>query len=187
MLGRTSRRSFWCWLLLFFYLTAGFFSFIAFRRHPSFFRELSSGFYSHFILSAQIIAEWFTALSFNLSGLFRHSLTASATVLSGRFLPTGVFYLALLPHILARFVTQMRAGTPHPGSSSVSALTKWSLPADAWSWTTYIVDTRPLVYQLRQWATKYKVTKLLNMFQPTYACSKSYGKDYKQDLLISTA
>ena len=24
------------------------------------------------------------------------------------------------------------------------------------------------------------------MFQPTCACSKSHGKDYKQDLLIST-
>ena len=187
LLGRTSRRFLGCWLLLLLFLIGGFSSFTAFWLHPSFFRELSLGFYTHLILSAQLIAQWFAILSFNLSGIFCHSLTASATVLSGRFLPTGVFYLALLPHILARFVTQMRAGTPHPVSSSVSALTKWSLPADAWSWTTYIVDTRPLVYQLRQWATKYKVTKLLNMFQPTYACSKSYGKDYKQDLLISTA
>ena len=34
--------------------------------------------------------------------LFRYLLTASATVLSGHFLPTGVFYLTLLPDILAR-------------------------------------------------------------------------------------
>ena len=186
MLGRTTRRFLWCWLLLF-YLTGGFSSFIAFQRHPSFFRELSPGFYTHFILLAQLIVEWFATLSFNLSGLFPHSLTASATVLSRRFLPAGVFYLALLPHILAYFVTQMRAGTPHPGSSSVPTLTKLSFLADAWPWTTHILDTRPLVYQLRQWATKYKFTKLLNMFQPTYPCSKSYGKDYKQDLLTSTA
>ena len=119
---------------------------------------------------AQLIAEGFATLSFNLSGLFHHSFTASATVLSGRFLPTGVFYLAPLPHILVCFVTQMRVGTPHPGSPSVPALTKLSLPADAWSWTTHITDTRPLVYQLRQWAMKYKITKLLDMFQPTYAC-----------------
>ena len=177
----------WCWLSLLFYLTGGFSFFIAFRRYPSFFRELSPSFYTHFILSAQLITEWFTTLSFNLSGLFRHSLTTIATVLSRRFLPTDVFYLALLPHILGRFVIQMRAGAPHPGSSSVPAFTKLSLPADTWSWTTHIVDTRPLVYQLRQWVTKYKITKLLNMFQPTYACSKSYGKDYKQDLLIITA
>ena len=64
---------------------------------------------------------------------FHDLLTASATVLSGHFLPTSVFYLALLPHILAYFVTQMRAETPHPGSSSVPALTELSLAAEAWT------------------------------------------------------
>ena len=187
MLGRTSRRFLWFWLLLLFYFIGGFSSFIAFRRHSSFFREPSPGFSTHFILSAQLIAEWFAELLFQLSGLFRHSLTASATVLIGRFLPPDSFYFALISHILARFVTQMLAGAPHPGSSSVPALTKLSFPADAWSWTTDVVDRRPLVYQLHQWATTYKVTKLLNMFQPTYGCSKSYGKDYKQDLLRNIA
>ena len=33
---------------------------------------------------------------FNLSEIFFHSFTASATVLSGYFLPTGIFYLTLL-------------------------------------------------------------------------------------------
>ena len=33
---------------------------------------------------------------------FRYFLTASATVLSGHFLPTDVFYLTLLPNILAQ-------------------------------------------------------------------------------------
>ena len=33
---------------------------------------------------------------------FRYLLTASATVLSGHFLPTAVFYLRLLPDILAQ-------------------------------------------------------------------------------------
>ena len=42
------------------------------------------------------------------------------------------FYLALLPHILARFVTQIQAGTPHPGSSSVPALAELSLSANTW-------------------------------------------------------
>ena len=41
---------------------------------------------------------YFRLLSF-LPGFFRHSFTASATVLSGHFLPTGVFYLTLLPDI----------------------------------------------------------------------------------------
>ena len=70
------------------------------------------------------------------------------------------------PTFLARFCDS-NAGryTPHPGSSSVPALTKPSLPADAWTWTIHIVVTRPLIYQLRQWATKYRVKiKLLNMF-----------------------
>ena len=31
------------------------------------------------------------------------------------------------------FLTQIRAGAPHPGSSSVPALTKSSLSADAWA------------------------------------------------------
>ena len=171
----------WCWLLLLFYLTGGFSSFIAFQRHPSFFRDLSPGFYTHFILSAQLIAEWFVKLSFNFSGLFCHSLTASATVLRGAFF-THRSFLPCTPS--PHFGTFCDLGTPHPGSPSVPVLRKLSLPADPWSRTT---QTRPLVYQLHQWATKYKVTKLLNMFQPSYAFSKSYGKDYKQDLLISTA
>ena len=36
---------------------------------------------------------------------FRYLLTASATVLSGHFLPTGVFYLMLLPNIFGTFPT----------------------------------------------------------------------------------
>ena len=40
---------------------------------------------------------------FNLSWLFRHIFTVSATVLSGRFIPTGIFYLTLLSHIFGTF------------------------------------------------------------------------------------
>ena len=87
----------------------------------------------------------------------------------------GIFYpqAFFTYHIGACFVTQMWAGTSHLGSSSVPALTRLFFRFDAWSWTTNIVDPRPLVYQLCQWATNYKVIKLLSMFQPTYACSKS--------------
>ena len=92
----------------------------------------------------------------------------------GVFYPQAIFTLHSFPTYWHVYGTQMRAGTHHPGSPSVPALTKLSLPADAWSWTIHIVDTRPLVYQLRQW-----VTKLLNMFQPTYGCSKSNGKTIK--------
>ena len=64
---------------------------------------------------------------FYLTGGFSfHCFTTSATVLSGRFLPT------VLPDTPS-FVTQMRAGTPLLGSFSVPALTELSLPADAWT------------------------------------------------------
>ena len=118
--------------------------------------------------------------SFTFARFFRHSFTASATVLSGHFLPTDVFCLTLLHwHFWHVFVTQMRAGTPHPGSSSVSALIELPFLADAWTWATHIVVTRPLIYQLRQWATKYKVkTELLNMFR----LFKVVCNDYKNSL-----
>ena len=65
---------------------------------------------------------------------------------SVRFLPKGVFYFALLPTFWHVLWVGTRAGTPHPGSSSVPALTNLSLPSDASTWTTHIVDTRALVY-----------------------------------------
>ena len=93
------------------------------------------------------------------------------------FFTHGRFLLcAPSPHFWHVFVTQMRTGTHHPGSSSVPALRELSLPADTWTWTTHIVVTRPLIYQLRQWATKYKVkVELLNMF----CLFKVVWKDYK--------
>ena len=108
---------------------------------------------------------------FNFSILF--ILTAGATVLKAFF--THRHFL----HYTPSFVTQMRAGTPHPGSYSVPALIELSLPADAWPWTTDVWIIRPLIYQLRQWATKYRVkNKLLNMF----CLFKVIWKDYKNTL-----
>ena len=109
---------------------------------------------------------------FNFSRVF--IFTTSATVLSGHFFSHTCF----LPYTPS-FVTQVRAGTPHPGSSSVPALTELSLPADAWAWTIYVWITRPLIYQLRQWATKYRVkVELLNMFR----LFKVIWKDHKNTL-----
>ena len=109
---------------------------------------------------------------FTFARLFRRSFTASATVFEWVFFTHRHFFTDT-------FVTQVRAGTPHPGSSSMPALTELSLPADAWTWTTHIVVTRLLIYQLRQWATKYRVKiKLLNMF----CLFKVIWKDYKSTL-----
>ena len=68
-------------------------------------------------------------------------------------------------------------GTSHSGSSSVPALTE--LWPDAWPSDTDVRIIRPLVYQLRQWATKYKFKiELLNMFR----LFKAICKDYKNTL-----
>ena len=79
MLGRTSSEvfvmllffaSFLClhlfliFILLLFFICRCSSSTLAFHHHPSPFRGLSPGFYTHFILSAQPIAEWFATLSF---------------------------------------------------------------------------------------------------------------------------
>ena len=63
----------------------------AFRHHPSPFRGLLPAFYTHFILSAH-------SRHFHFQP-FRYRLTASATVLSGHFWPTGIFYLTLILNI----------------------------------------------------------------------------------------
>ena len=62
---------------------------------------------------------------FNLSEIFFHSLIASATVLSGHFLPTGVFYLALLH----RHFTCVYQGLPGSRQffSEVFRASYWSL------------------------------------------------------------
>ena len=52
-------------LLLFFICRFSSFTF-SFRHHPSPFCWLSSGFYTHFVFSAQPIAEWFATLSFSI-------------------------------------------------------------------------------------------------------------------------
>ena len=106
----------------------------------------------------------------NFSGFFCHSFTASATVL--RFLPTSFFYLALLPHILTRFCDS------DTGRNTTSRILLCACPhrvvSSGWCMVLNNSYCRYQVYQSRQWATKYRVrTKLPDMFQPTYACSKT--------------
>ena len=126
-------------VVFFFYLTGGFSFSLLFDviRHP-----FVSYRWVYQPSSSQSNSRHF---HFNLSGLFRHIFTASAMFLSRPFFIHGRF----LPY------TQIRAWTPHPGCSSVPALTELSLPADAWPWTIDVWIIRPLVYWLCQWATKY--------------------------------
>ena len=121
-------------------------SFIAFQRHPSTFRGLSPGFYTHFILSNQLIAEWFVAVI--RREIFFHSFTASAMVLSGHFLPTGVFYLMLLPKIFG--TTCYHQGLPGSRQFFLEVCRTWSDarntdPAHLFVWLTVIHN---LLYNL---------------------------------------
>ena len=85
---------------------------------------------------------------------------------------TSVFYLALFPHIFGMF------SDSDAGRNTPSRILLCACP-DAWTWTTHIIVRRPLLYQLRPWATKYKVKiKLLNMFH----LFKVIWKDYKSTL-----
>ena len=97
-LGESPRRFLWCWLSSSFVNVFHFVVvlLIAFRHHPSPFRGLSPGFL-HPILYFQLSPSQSDLRHFHL---FNHSvLAASATALSGHFLPTGVLYLTLLPNI----------------------------------------------------------------------------------------
>ena len=161
LLGRASRRFLWCWLLLLLFLTGGFYVsgllFLATGTPPWLLRPVKAS------TSSELYPGYFRLLYFCQafpSQFYRERYSFE------RYLPAGVFYLTLLHRLFWHiFVTQMRAGTPHSGSSSVPALTELSLPADAWTWTTHIVVTRLLIYQLHQWATEYRVKiRLLNMF-----------------------
>ena len=71
-----------------------FFVQIFFRRHPPPFRELLPGFYTHFTLLAQPIAEWFATLSFSTIPLssYRERYGFEWAL----FYPQALFYLTLL-------------------------------------------------------------------------------------------
>ena len=62
----------------------------SFQHHPSPFRRLSPGFQTHPILYFQPNPSQSDSRHFHFQP-FRYLLTASATVLSGHFLPTGIF------------------------------------------------------------------------------------------------
>ena len=92
--------------------------------------------------------------------------TASATVLSGHFSPTDVFYLAFLPHIFDTFCDSSE-GRNTPSRILLCACHHRVVPSGWGMEFNYsIVVTRPLIYGLRQWTTKYRVKiKLMNMIR----------------------
>ena len=112
----------------------------SFRHHLSPFRGLSPGFYTHFILSAQPIAEWSTTLHFNLSEIFFHSFTASATVLSGHFLTHRRFFmLRSFTDILPAFIkASLGAGSSSLKFAGLHTDPQNTDPAHLFVWFTVI-------------------------------------------------
>ena len=98
-------------LLLFFIRRFSSFTF-SFRHHPSPFRGLSPGFYTHFVLSAQPIAEWFTTLSFSTIPISSH---CERYGFEWAFFYTPAFFsLCSFPTFLAQLAfieTFLRAGS----------------------------------------------------------------------------
>ena len=89
-----------------------------------------------------------TSVSLLLPRFFVTVLPLVLRFWAGVFYPQALFTLHSFPAFWDVFVTQMRAGTPHPGSSFVPALTKLSHLADAWALTTWTTncasDPRPI-------------------------------------------
>ena len=145
-----------------------------FSMPPAFHPSISGPWRSQLALTSTLA----TFGCFTYPRLFHNSFIPSATVLSGHYLTTGVVYL-LFHHPHFWHVLWLRCRQEHPGSFSVPSLTELSLPGNAWIPTSHIVVTRPLIYQLRQWGTKYRVKiELLNMFH----LFKVIRKDYKNTL-----
>ena len=131
-----------------------------------------------------VVAVVFTSLEvFHFIAFRRHSSSFRELVRVlrfsvGVFLLTGVFYPTLLG-LWLRWEQQ-----EHPIQDlPVPALTELSLPVDAWTLTIDAWISRPFIYQLCQWATKYRVKiELLNMFCLFKAYVKTIKKHFKEDL-----
>ena len=101
---------------------------------------------------------------------FSVTFTTSAMILSWRFLPTDVFYLKLLSHILSRFCDS-DAGRNTPSRIILCVCPHRVVPS-AWHMVLNYSYCRYKTIDLTIVPVRHKV-KLLNIFQPTYACLKT--------------
>ena len=115
----------WCWLLLFLRFRATF----SCHRDSTFTSRAREGLHHLWALPWLI----------SISALFRHIFTASATVSSGHFLPTEVFYLTLLPdiwHNLLLSKTSLGAGSSSLRVPGPPAEIQNTDPAHLFVWIT---------------------------------------------------
>ena len=110
LLGATSRRLFWCWLLLLLFSSLEVCTFPGYFLLPPALHPRFSGPWGPPPALSSTLA---TFGCFTFARFIRHSFTASATVLIGHFSSRGVFYLTLLLHIFDTFCdSDARRNTP---------------------------------------------------------------------------
>ena len=156
LLGRTSRRFLWCWWWL-----------LLFLPHWRFFISLPFDVIPHLFVSYHRV---FTPILYfqprsSQSDLWHFHFNFSRLFYCKCYHFEWVFFthwrfLLYTPS----FVTQIEQ--KHSIQDPPLCLLSQSCPpADAWTWTIDVWIIRPLIYQLRQWATKYRVKiEPLNMF-----------------------
>ena len=116
---------------------------------------------------------WLLSVALLLPGFFLRVLRRALRFWAGVFYPQAFFCLELLPHILARFCDS-DVGRNTPSRILLCACPHKVVPSGwhmdlNYSYCRYKTNGLPIA----QSATKYRVTKLLNMFQPTYASLKT--------------
>ena len=131
--------------------------------------------------SSEVYPGYFRLLYF-LPSFFVTFLPRALRFWVGIFHPQAFFYLALLPQIFWHvFVTQMRAGTLHTGSSYRICACPHRVVHSGWRMDlNYLYCSyKTIDLSMRQRATKYRVkTSLLNIFR----LFKVIWKDYKNTL-----
>ena len=149
--------------------------------------DLTGGFSFHGFSTSSLTLPWaiaiFLHLFYTFSPAHRRVIrdTFILTFLGFSFLPwvlrfwVKVFYPWMF-FTLYSFVLWLRRGQEHPIQNlPVPVLAKLSLLADAWPSTIDAWIIRPLIYQLHQWATKYRVKiELLNMICLLKVICKDY-------------
>ena len=191
--SKTPRKFLWCCcsfliliLLLFFVCRFSSFTF-SFRCHPLPFRELSPGFYTHLILSVQLIAERFLTFSYsNHSAIFwprglRHCMDL--------FYPQAFFTLrSLHRHLKPAFIkVSLGAGSSSLKFAGLRTDCRNTHPAHLFVWFTVIHNLHVQNDSVLNSTIYYhellvvKVSFIYSLLvSNSFTCSKTYLKTIKK-------